>query len=153
MRGGRGRKGEGEGSTSSLGEGGAASRIDMQQAAYTGNAGANNTTTGKAPCKLFGVPGRITYRAVPLDTARDSLHGAASADRDAPYLASDVPPVWKHGYVLLLFFSLSLDRAAPPHRPMYRHGVIHPPVRDFTGAQSSSTFSSASSSTISASPR
>lgn len=51
----------------------------MQQAAYTGNAGANNTTTGKAPpCKLFGVLGRITYRAMPLDTVRDSLHGASA---------------------------------------------------------------------------
>lgn len=29
------------------------------------------------------------------------VYGAASAGRDAPYLASDVPPVWKHGYVPL----------------------------------------------------
>jgi len=65
--------------TSSLGEGGTVSRIDMQHAAYTSYAGANNTTTGKAPpCKLFEVLGRITYRAVPLDTVRDSLHGASA---------------------------------------------------------------------------
>lgn len=39
------------------------------------------------------------------------VYGAVSAGRDAPYLASDVPPVWKHGYVPLL----------PPSRP------LHPP--------------------------
>lgn len=68
------------------------------------------------------------------------VYGTVSAGRDAPYLASDVPPVWKHGYV-------------PPPRPSsFDLPLIHfplvrflpsistrsnPPVRDLTGTQSS----------------
>lgn len=99
--------------------------------------------TGKAPaCKLSSIHEPITYRAVPLGTVQDSLHGASGIWRGErvvtrpilhqmyhqcgntdTYLSSCLPP-------LLLWLS-PLSGVS-----IYRHGVIHPPVRDLTGAQS-----------------
>ena len=94
-----------------------ASRIDMQQTAYTGHAEANNTTTGKAPsCKLFGILGRITYRAVLFDTVRDSLHGASAyTARRARVVTRRILHRMYHqcGNTDTYFFSLSFSLPPP----------------------------------------
>lgn len=73
----------------------------------------------------------MPYLSVPSGTVYTvhRVYGAVSAGRDAPYLASDVPPVWKHGYVPLLVSPLPLRSSSPLSGvSIYRHGV-NPPTR------------------------
>lgn len=77
--------------------------IDMQQK-ITGQK--HNTLYGKVPFIWH------TYN-ISWDTFERTLHAeievysAVSPGRDAPYLTSDVPPVWKHGYVPPFLFLTS----------------------------------------------
>lgn len=109
---------------------------------------------------------------MPLDTAQDSLHGASAyTARRARVVTRRILHRMYHqcGNTDTYFSSLSLSLRPPSiGRPslhptlrvsVYRHGAIHPPVRDLTAAQSffassSSTTSSSisSSSTISQPP-